>query len=197
MFGLERKLRGKRVILASQSPRRKELLELIVKDFEVSPAYGDEIIPVGVTTFFVTVMLAEQKCTEVVERLKPDDDTVVIACDTAVICDNKIFGKPKNRKDAFDMLRALSGEQHFVSSGLCVYYKGRYYKRMESASVTFSELTDDDIKEYIDTGEPMDKAGAYGIQGYGGLLVRKIVGDYYTIVGLPINSLCQLLSDIL
>ena len=197
MFGLKRKLKGKRVVLASQSPRRKELLGMITEDFEVSPAYADEVIPVGVTAFFVTVMLAEQKCTEVVERLKPDDDTVVIACDTAVIYENKIFGKPKNKKDAADMLRTLSGNTHFVSSGYCIYYKGRYYKRMESASVTFSELSEDDIKEYVATGEPMDKAGAYGIQGLGGLLVRKIVGDYYTIVGLPVNSLCQLLSDIL
>lgn len=197
MFGVKRKLADKRVILASRSPRRKELLGMIADDFEVCPAYGDEIIPVGVTTFFVTVFLAEQKCTEVVERLKPDENTVVIACDTAVICDNKIFGKPKNKKDASDMLHALSGKQHFVSSGLCVYYKGKYHKRMESASVTFADLTDEDIKDYIATGEPMDKAGSYAIQGLGGLLVKKIVGDYYTIVGLPVYSLCQLLDDIL
>ena len=197
MFGLKKKLAGKKVVLASQSPRRKELLGLIVDEFDIEPAYGDEVIPVGVTAFFVTVMLAEQKCTEVVERIKPDDDTVVIACDTAVIYDNKIFGKPKNKRDAFNMLRTLSGNRHFVSSGICVYYKGKYYKRMDSASVTFSDLSDEDIKEYIETGEPMDKAGAYGIQGYGGLLVKKIVGDYYTIVGLPMTSLCQLLNDLL
>ena len=185
------------MILASQSPRRKELLGMITEDFEVCPAYADEVIPVGVTAFFVSVMLAEQKCTEVVERIAPDDKTVVIACDTAVIYENRIFGKPKNKKEAFDMLRALSGNTHFVSSGYCIYYKGRYFKRMESASVTFSDLSDDDIKEYIATGEPMDKAGAYGIQGKGGLFVRKIVGDYYTIVGLPVNSVAQLLSDIL
>ena len=197
MFGLNEKLKNKRVILASQSPRRKELLGFIVNDFEVCPAYGDEIIPVGTTPMFVTVVLAEQKCSEVVGRLSPDDDTIVIACDTAVICNNKIFGKPKNKSDAARMLRELSGNTHFVSSGMCIYYKGKYHKHLDTSSVMFSELTESDIKEYVDSGEPMDKAGAYGIQGLGGLLVRKIVGDYYTIVGLPVNSLCQMLSGIL
>ena len=197
MFDLRDRLKGKRVVLASASPRRKELLSYITDEFEVQPAYGEEIIPEGFTGFFIPIELAEQKCREVVERCQPDDDTIVIGCDTAVIYNNVIYGKPKNAADAKRMLTELSGNTHFVSSGLCVYYRGRYRKNLSTASVVFNELSEADINAYIATGEPMDKAGSYGIQGLGGLMVKKIVGDYYSIVGLPLNLLAVMLNEVL
>ena len=197
VFDLGKRLADKRVILASASPRRKELLAYITDKFEIEPAYGEEIIPEGYTAFFVPVELAEQKCREVVERCKPDDDTIVIACDTAVVLDNRLYGKPKSTSDAKRMLSELSGKTHFVSSGLCVYYKGRYRKNLSSASVIFNDLSEADIDAYAATGEPMDKAGAYGIQGLGSLMVKKIVGDYYSIVGLPLNLLAKMLDEVL
>ena len=197
VFDLKQRLADKRVILASASPRRKELLTFITDKFEIEPAYGDEIIPEGFTAFFIPVELAEQKCREVVGRCQPDDDTVVIACDTAVVLDNKLYGKPKNTADAKRMLSELSGKTHFVSSGICIYYKGRYRKNLSSASVVFDRLSAEDIEAYVKTGEPMDKAGAYGIQGLGSLMVRKIVGDYYSIVGLPLDMLARMLDEVL
>ena len=190
-------LKGKRVVLASQSPRRRELLHILTDDFEVQPSKCEEIVPDGMPPEQVPVCLAEQKCRDVAEGCSADDDTIVIGCDTVVILGDKILGKPADGEDAFRMLKALSGSTHLVVSGLCVWYRGEYHTSSDKAYVSFSNHTDEELRYYIATGEPMDKAGAYGIQELGGLLSEGIKGDYYSIVGLPVNALSKLLYKLL
>lgn len=190
-------LKGKRVVLGSQSPRRRELLHLLTDDFEVQPSQCEEIVPKGVPAVEVPICLAEQKCRDVVSRCQPDDNTIVIGCDTVVILRDEILGKPKDEEDAFRMLSSLCAETHQVVSGLCVWYKGRYHTSYDDAWVTFSAHTDEELRYYISTGEPMDKAGAYGIQELGGLLASNVDGDYNSIVGLPVNELSTVICSIL
>lgn len=193
MFEVAKNLDCK-VILASQSPRRKELLSIIFDDFEIVPALGEEIVDEGIESDLVPQSLALNKCREVAEKYP---DALVIGCDTAVILGNEIMGKPKNDADAFRMLRRLSGNTHKVISGTAIYYKGKYHTFSNVTAVTFRELSDDEVYDYIKTGEPFDKAGAYGIQGKGSLLVEKINGDYFNVVGLPISELAYRLKEIL
>lgn len=197
MFLTKELLKDKRVILASASPRRKELLSYITDDFEVVPAVGEETAPDDIAAVDVPKFLAHQKCAEVVSRVAADDDTIVIACDTVVIHKGCILGKPENSSHALEMLKELSGDTHTVSSGLCVYYRGEYHSTVSTAEVTFSRLSENELAAYIASGEPMDKAGAYGIQGLGGVMVENIRGDYYAVVGLPINSLAGMLDKML
>ncbi len=193
MFNLDRLL-DCGVVLASQSPRRKELLAVIFEKFDVVPAKGEEIIDKNVPVFLVPRNLAYNKCREVSQI---HSDSLVIGCDTAVIFDNEIMGKPKDKEDAFRMLKQLSGNTHQVISGTAIYYKGQYYSFSCTTDVTFRKLSDGDINDYILTGEPFDKAGAYGIQGEGSLLVEKINGDYFNVVGLPVSELAKRIKDIL
>ncbi len=182
------------VVLASQSPRRKELLAVIFKKFDVVPAKGEEIIDKNVSVYLVPQNLAYNKCREVSQI---HSDSLVIGCDTAVIFDNEIMGKPKDKEDACRMLKLLSGNTHQVISGTAIYYKGQYYSFSCTTDVTFRKLSDGDIYDYIHTGEPFEKAGAYGIQGKGSLLVEKINGDYFNVVGLPVSELAKRIKDIL
>lgn len=180
-----------RIILASQSPRRRELLERMgIRDFEVLPARGEELADPSLPPAELVEGLSRRKCAEVA-ALRPGG--LVIGADTVVSIDGQVLGKPRDRAEAERMLRALSGRQHTVYTGVTVLYNGTEETGSERTSVRFRPLTDGDITRYIATGEPMDKAGAYGIQGYGSVLVEGISGDYYNVMGLPVCRLGRML----
>lgn len=173
-------------ILASASPRRRELLRLITEDFTVKVPEKEENCPAELALSERPEFLARQKAQEIAEK---ERDSLIIAADTAVFCDGKMFGKPKNECEAKAMLSSLSGRTHTVITGCCVLYSGKEKSFSVSTGVKFYSLTENEIEEYIKTGESADKAGAYGIQGKGALLVEKIYGDYYNVVGLPVAEL--------
>lgn len=187
-----------RFILASQSPRRKELLASIGLDFEVIVSDADESVvskentPVNV---YVQELALIKAATSAKQVLK-DKNAIIISADTIVVLDGKILGKPKNEDDAFDMLKSLSGRTHEVYTGYCVMRIKDGYTVCNSikTEVTFKTISNDKILRYIRTSEPMDKAGAYGIQGIGGMLVEKIEGDYANVVGLPTSALADTLE---
>ena len=181
-----------KIILASQSPRRRELLERMgISDFEVIPAREEELATRTLTPDQLVEELSRRKCAEVASA-RPDD--LVIAADTMVAVNNRVLGKPRNEDDAARMLTALSGKLHMVYTGVTVSGGGRTLTEHEMTSVRFRPLTQADIVRYIATGEPMDKAGAYGIQGYGSVLVEGISGDYYNVMGLPVCRLAKMLA---
>ena len=183
----------RRIILASASPRRKELLENAGVCFEICPAGSEEIIT-KTDPAEIVEELAEQKASEIAGRMDaPEDGTVIIGADTIVAYDGRILGKPVDEADALDMLTMLQGRTHQVYTGvtLLVYRDGAYTSRTfhECTDVTFYPAQERALKRYIATGEPMDKAGSYGIQGKGGIFVRGIRGDYQNVVGLPVARL--------
>ena len=181
-----------RIILASQSPRRRELLgRMGITEFEVIPAQGEEIAARTLGPDRLVEELSRRKCAEV-SAAHPD--ALVIAADTVVSIDSQVLGKPRSEEEAGRMLRALSGRLHVVYTGVTVCCQGKTITESESTSVRFRPLTDADIIRYIATGEPMDKAGAYGIQGYGSVLVEGISGDYYNVMGLPVCRLAKMLA---
>lgn len=180
-----------RVILASQSPRRRELLTLIGIEHEVRPANIDES------------QLSDESAPDHAERLAREkaatidaSDAVVIGSDTIVVVDGDILGKPRDRQHAAEMLRRLSGRTHIVMTGVAARWNGQIVSGLEEVDVTFREITDAEIERYIDTGEPMDKAGAYGIQGFGATIVERVDGDYFAVMGLALNRLVRLLRDL-
>ena len=177
------------IILASASPRRRELLKLIYDEFEIEPADIDETVRRSIELEQYPEYLALKKSRYIAEKHPVSD--VVIGCDTGVFINDMMLGKPEDTEQAFEMLKLLSGKTHKVITGCSVFYKGQNISFSETTEVEFFRLTDDEIKEYIATGEPMDKAGAYGIQGKGALLVKRINGDYYNVVGLPVGALKQ------
>lgn len=179
------------LILASQSPRRHELLKSAGYDFEIVPAKSEEHIPENTPPEQAVMALARQKALEI-STLHPD--ATVIGADTIVVIDNVILGKPSDKSEAFDMLRTLSGRTHTVFTGVCVIMGNSEETFAESTEVEFYELSDEEITAYIETGEPFDKAGAYGIQEKGALLVKGIVGDFYNVMGLPIGRLVRCLN---
>lgn len=183
-----------KIILASQSPRRQELIRHITDDFEVIVSPVEEILPDGITPEEAPVYLAALKAGAVAEQ---HPDRTVIGADTVVILDGQILGKPRDRDDAVRMLRLLSGQIHTVVTGCCLIGGGRERRFSQRTQVEFYPLTEREIAEYVATGEPMDKAGAYGIQERGSLLVRGIVGDYFNVMGLPIGLLNRELRDFL
>ena len=183
-----------RVILASASPRRQELLRLIFDSFEVIPADVDERVPQDLKITDAPRYLAELKCEHIA---KSEADALVIGSDTGVFIDGEMLGKPHNTQEALEMLKRLSGRTHDVITGCCVVYKGVKKSFACITKVKFKELTDNEIKEYINSKEPLDKAGAYGIQGKGALFIEWINGDYYTVMGLPINRLYCCVLEIL
>ncbi len=177
------------LILASKSPRRKELLSLITTDFVIKTTDEDETLPDGISPKEAVETLSKIKALP----FKNGVDTV-IGADTVVAIDGKILGKPKDESDAFDMLRTLSGRTHSVFTGVTVISpKGETTFSVET-KVKFFELSDYEIRAYISTGEPMDKAGAYGIQQKGALLVESVGGDYFNVVGLPVSKLNKVLN---
>lgn len=181
-----------RLILASNSPRRKELLLSLGYEYEVCPADIDETIPQGTESIYVPEILSREKALAV---LRENPDAVVVGSDTVVICEGTILGKPQSEEEAKAMLLLLSGRKHTVATGLCVCSKDMTRSLVSTTDVFFHELSDALIDSYIETGEPMDKAGAYGIQGFGSVLVRKIDGDYFTVMGLPVAQTARLLSQ--
>ncbi len=174
------------LILASKSPRRSELLSLITKDFVTIPAVGEEKADRSLPAGEYVCELAKHKAIEVAAS-HPED--VVIGSDTIVVIDGEILGKPKDAKDAERMLKMLSGRVHSVFTGVCITKKNVNDMFFEETKVHFFELSEQQIADYIDSGEPFDKAGAYGIQDAGALIVSSISGDYYNVMGLPAGRL--------
>lgn len=187
-----------KIILASQSPRRRELLEAVGMNFEVVVSEADEKsvskdnVPIGI----YVQELALIKAAAVAKKILKDKDAIIISADTIVTLDNEILGKPKDEEDALRMLSKLSGRVHEVYTGYCVMRIKDGYTICNNikTKVVFKSLTEDKIRRYIKTGEPMDKAGAYGIQGVGGLMIDKIEGDYANVVGLPVSALSDTLE---
>ncbi|MCR4615457.1 MAG: Maf family protein [Clostridiales bacterium] len=182
-----------KIILASASPRRRELLSVAGVDFEVHTSDVEEQVPEGASPEETVKLLAGQKASAVAERF---GDCCVIGADTVVVCDGKILGKPRDRAQAYDMLRMLSGKTHCVFTGVCIICRGKTVSFAEKTEVTFYDLTDDEINAYIATGEPMDKAGAYGIQGRGCVLIKGILGDYFNVVGLPVAETVRAINKL-
>lgn len=182
------------LILASASPRRRELMGRLGRPFVSETSHVEEIVPENVRPEDTAQYLSGIKAEDIFNTHKGEDVTV-IGSDTIVILDGKIYGKPHSEEQAFQMLRELSGRIHEVRTGVTVI-KGIGGEKIEkrisftnAARVEFFELTDDEIKAYIETGDPMDKAGAYGVQGQGALFIKRIDGDYYTIMGFPISQI--------
>lgn len=181
------------IILASQSPRRRELLaQMGVPQFEVVPALGEEIASPGLSPAQLVEVLSRQKAEEVAVQAGPDD--VVIAADTVVAVDGAVLGKPRDPADAARMLSLLSGRAHTVYTGVTVR-RGTFSRTAhEATQVRFRPLIQSEISAYIATGEPMDKAGAYGVQGLGALLVERLDGDFFNVMGLPVLRLSRMLE---
>ncbi|SFB16223.1 MULTISPECIES: nucleoside triphosphate pyrophosphatase [unclassified Bacillus (in: firmicutes)] len=173
-----------RLILASSSPRRKELLENLHLTFEISSSDVDESFDAEMTPAEVVKMLAKRKAQKVFES---NPDAFVIGSDTVVVSDELILGKPETESEAIEMLKRLSGKTHSVFTGVAILSPIKNTEFYEKTDVMFWELTDEEIRSYVQSGEPFDKAGGYGIQGFGSMLVKKISGDYFAVVGLPVS----------
>lgn len=182
----------RQIVLASGSPRRHELLKYIVPEFEIMPSDIEEIAEGSPTE--QVVKLALDKASDIAAK---NLDAVVIGADTLVAIGDTIFGKPQDRSDAADMLKKLSGKTHSVYTGIAVVCDGEVEARCVETTVTFNDMSETEIEEYIDTGEPMDKAGAYGIQGYGGKFIDRIDGCYFNVMGLPQSTVYDMLKKYL
>ncbi|MGN0562272.1 MAG: Maf family protein [Candidatus Fimenecus sp.] len=182
-----------KLILASNSPRRAEILTKGGFSFEKRVADTDETLPANLSPAAAVETLAQRKGRAVFRAA----DEVVLAADTVVALENRILGKPKDENDAKEMLRALSGHTHSVFTGVYITDGKREFLFHVQTRVTFYQLTDAEIDAYVQSGEPMDKAGAYGIQGRGALLVEKIDGDYLNVVGLPLAKTARILKEVL
>ena len=179
-------------ILASASPRRKEILSNAGFSFDIIPSEADESINESLSPEETVKELARRKAQYILERYP---DKVVFGCDTVVAVDAVILGKPENDEDAFRMLKKLSGRSHRVSTGVCVISSEKEICFSQTTQVIFYELSDETIKSYIATGECSDKAGSYGIQGYGSVLVKEIRGDYFSVMGLPASEASRALGE--
>lgn len=180
------------LILASQSPRRRELLGLFGLPFTVRVADIDETMAPGAAPYDEVARVSHQKALAVPR----EEDDVVIAADTIVVCEGKILGKPKDAGEAKAMLHLLSGRAHQVMTGMCVLRGDTAVVVTEVTDLQFRTLSDKEIDAYIATGEPMDKAGAYGIQGGAALFCPRMVGDYYNVMGLPVCRLGEILKQV-
>lgn len=188
-----------RWVLASQSPRRQSLMRLFGRPFEVHPAQIEEHLPECTAR---PALLGKRLARAKAEAVAPCyDDALIIAADTLVVIDRRVLGKPADEREAFEMLRMLSGRTHVVITALCLLLRrgGRTLTMTLDAPrsrVTFRPLSDEWIRWYISTGEPFDKAGAYGIQEYGALLIEKVQGCYFNVVGLPLGTLARRLEQL-
>ena len=182
-----------RVVLASRSPRRRQLLGSILPDFEIIVMETDETLPMGMHPSEGVGVLAERKGSAVYESLP--EDTLVISSDTLVELDGVPLGKPESEADALRMLMTLSGRTHNVHTGVCVHYKDKVYTGVDTAHVCFRSLTEAEALEYIGTGEPMDKAGSYAIQGGAAKFISGFEGDYNAIVGLGLELTERLIRE--
>jgi septum formation protein len=182
-----------RVVLASSSPRRRELLSLVGIAHEVKPANLDETMHAGEKPRGHAERLAREKASAIAET---SPTTITIAADTIVVVDGQVLGKPVDARDAARMLRMLSGREHTVITAVAVSRDGELRSSVEEVRVSFRRITDDEIEAYTATREPMDKAGAYGIQGYGATIVERVEGDYFAVMGLPLVRLVDLLQQV-
>lgn len=182
----------KPIILASQSPRRKEILEKSGYPFTIDVADIDESIQPNVPIEEEIQRLAFEKAKKVLER---HPDAIVVGSDTVVVCDGEVLGKPNDKEDARRMLEALSDNTHQVITGLCVISSDEVEKRVSISDVHFQKMSPEEIEAYLQTEEPMDKAGAYAIQGYVGKFIDQIHGDYYAIMGLPLSLVYEILKQ--
>lgn len=193
---LQNEIEGKNVmpklILASHSPRRKELLQKLQIPFDSISSNVDEQLADNLSPEDAVIELATRKASIIAEQYK---EAIVIGADTIVVHNGTILGKPKDRAMAKETLESLSGNEHSVFTGVTVIYQGKHQSFYEKTDVTFWELTSKEIEQYLDSDEPYDKAGAYGIQGLGSLFVKMINGDYYNVVGLPISRLNRFLKE--
>ena len=181
------------LILASASPRRQELLKKITEDFLCKPSDIEENYPQNMPITAVPEFLALKKA-EHIAKSYPED--TIIGSDTGVFCYGKMMGKPADRDEAYIMLKSLSGKTHSVITGCAIVKGDKKITFSCETKVSFYELSDDEINCYIDTGECYDKAGGYGIQGLGALLIKRIEGDYSNVVGLPVAELYRKLAEI-
>lgn len=195
----------KQIFLASASPRRKALLEQVCIPFEVIECNIDEDIDDEVSPYDLVKILSTRKVMNAIEKLKVEnkfaenDTSIIVSADTIVSFKGKILGKPHDSKTAFDMIKKLQGNEHSVYTGMTIAFKkgnSIELKNVVSNTIVYMRtLMDDEILEYINTGEPLDKAGAYAIQGKGSMFIEKIEGDYYTVVGLPLFKLFSILKE--
>jgi septum formation protein len=184
------------LVLASASERRQELLRRITNDFSIIASdFDEEGVKFKGNCSNYVMELAKGKALDVASKI--DNDAIIIGCDTIVSFKDHVLGKPKNKSEAFSMLKLLSGNIHQVYSGIAIVDTKIKNIKIDyvCTHVKFSSLSDEEIKKYIATEEPMDKAGAYGIQGFGGVFVEEIKGDYYSVVGLPLNKLNKMLKE--
>jgi len=186
-------LKGKKVILASASPRRKVLFKLIGIKAVQMPAHINESI-IYKNPRKLVISHAIQKAKKIEKKV--DCDCVIVAADTIVYLDKKILGKPANIDQMREFLIELSGNYHYVFTGIAIAYKNRIYSDYEKTRVEFDNLSSSEIEDYIKTREPFDKAGAYGIQGYGSQFIKKISGCYFNVMGFPISMFYQMLKEI-
>ncbi len=182
-----------KIILASASPRRRELLKILFDEFDIIPADVDESIPGNISAESAAGYLAEKKARFIAEKYP---EALVIGSDTTVVIDGEILGKPADKTEAKKMLRKLSGKSHKVITGVSAVYRGEAHSFSEVTEVVFYELSDREIETYLKSGEWCDKAGAYGIQGKAGLFAEKIIGDYNNVVGLPVSRLNRRLKEL-
>lgn len=187
-----------KIILASKSPRRKELLATLFEDFDCMPSQKEEKINKKMSYKKVVKYLSEQKAEDIFS--KTSGERVVIGSDTIVVYNGKIYGKPKNEQEAFNALSSLSGKTHIVATGICIIKDQNGVKQKLTdcviSKVTFNKLSKAEINSYIQSGEPMDKAGSYGCQGIGKKFVKKINGDFFAVMGLPVNKLYNLCKQL-
>ncbi len=182
-------------ILASGSPRRKDILHDLGCQFDVMTADTDETCT-ATDPAEIVCTLAKRKAEAVADKLGVrSDERLIIAADTLVACDGKVLGKPVDRDDAAAMLRMLSGRTHQVFSGVSLIWGDKQSTAFECTDVTFDTLTEQEIQRYVDSGEPLDKAGSYGIQGKAAAFIRRIDGCYFNVVGLPVHRLYRLLQE--
>lgn len=179
------------LILASQSPRRQALLRLLGLPFSVQVSQADETPEPGLSPAEQVAQVSRRKA----DAIGGEPGSVIIAADTVVVCDDRVLGKPRDPQQAREMLQLLSGRTHQVMTGLTVLYGDRCHTCTEITEVTFRPLSRQEIDRYVRSGEPMDKAGAYGIQGGGALFAQKLNGDYYNVMGLPMCRLVQVLRQ--
>lgn len=184
------------LILASKSPRRKEILSNVGLDFEIYVSDTDESVPFGTLPYDAVMQISRRKAEAVRNALgEKAKGKIILGADTVVTLENRIIGKPKDKDDAVEILKSLSGKRHVVYTGFTVIKDDFLYSDFESTNVYFRSLTQAEIIAYVNSGEPMDKAGAYGIQQLGALLVNKIHGDYFNVMGLPINRIAVTFNE--
>lgn len=179
-----------KIVLASKSPRRREILSMVLPDFEIRVSDADEGIS-NIDIMDVPRVLSIRKA----QAVEIKENEIIIGCDTVVIHNGEILGKPKDDNEAIDMLKKLSDTTHLVVSGICVKSKDKEYSTSCTTSVKMRALTDSEMNSYVNRFHPTDKAGAYGIQEMAGAFVEKIDGDFYNVVGLPLCMLCQILKN--